>query len=375
MKNVNVKNLLLVPFFVLLWGPILQDNLHIFKGGELKGAYTLPADISFGFKNWFDGSYSEKKGDFLSYCFGFRPDFVRIYNQLKFWTFKTAVNTFVVIGKENYLYEQNYIDEYYGKNYVGEEKINENVRDLKELQDTLAARGILLYTVFAPGKGSFYPEFIPESAHEPMKPHTNYASYISACKKSEINFLDFRAWFLAMKDTSSYRLFPRCGVHWSNYGDYLALDSMVHYVEAKSGKDLPDLKLDSVQLSKTPRDRDYDAGERLNLIEQLYGNDTLAYPCYSVSWKEHDQMASLTIADSYFFHMYGVTGPAVFREVDFWYYFNEWWSFNGHKSTKENIKEEILKHQVVCIMFTDASLSAFPFGFLESALKAFKNNK
>ncbi len=375
MKNISVKNLLLVPFFVLLWGPILQDNLHIFKGGELKGSYTLPSDITFDFKNWFDGSYPEKKGEFLSYCFGIRPDFVRIYNQLKFWTFKTSVNENVVIGKENYLYEQNYINEYYGTNYVGEEKINNDIHDLKELQDTLAARGILLYTVFAPGKGSFYPEFIPESARKPMQPNTNYSSYISACKKSGINFLDFRTWFLAMKDTSRYRLFPRCGVHWSLYGDYLALDSMVHYVEAKTGKNLPDLKLDSVQLSNIPRSRDYDAGEGLNLITPLYGNDTLAYPCYSVDWKEHDQMASLTIADSYYFIMYGITAPVVFREVDFWYYFNEWWSYYGHKSTKGEIKDEILKHQVVCLMFTDASLSAFPFGFLQASLKAFKNNK
>lgn len=375
MKSVSVKNLLLVPFFVLLWAPILQDNLHIFKGGELKGSYTLPSDISFDSKNWFDASYSEKKGEFLSYCFGFRPDFVRIYNQLKFWIFKTSVNENVVIGKENYLYEQNYINEYFGTNYVGEEKINNNVRDLKELQDSLASRGIFLFTVFAPGKGSFYPEYIPESAVKPMQSHTNYSSYISACKKLGINFLDFRAWFLAMKDTSRYRLFPRCGVHWSNYGDYLALDSMVHYIEAKTSKNLPDLKLDSVQLDLIPRDRDYDAGDGLNLIKQLYNNDTLAYPYYSVNWKEHDQMASLAIADSYYCHMYGATGQAVFQEVDFWYYFQEYLSYRGHsKSHKEDLKNDICRYQVVCIMLTDASLSNFGWGFMQTALEQFKNN-
>ncbi|MCX6199529.1 MAG: hypothetical protein NTY88_09955 [Bacteroidetes bacterium] len=373
MKSNTVKNLLLVPFFVLLWGPILQDNLHIFKGGELKGSYTLPSDISFDFKNWFDGTYSEKKGEFLSYCFGIRPDFVRIYNQLKFWTFKTSVNEKIIVGKDNYLYEHTYLDEYFGKSYIGEEKINNNIRDLKELQDTLAAHGILLYTVFAPGKGSFYPEFIPESSYEPMKPHTNYASYISACKKSEINFLDFRAWFLAMKDTSRYRLYPRCGVHWSLYGDYLAFDSIVHYVEKKTGKNLPDLILDSIELSVKPRNRDYDAGDGLNLITQFY-DDTLAYPIYHADRNINDQMASLTIGDSYYFVMYGYTAPVIFKEVDFWYYFNEWWSYYGRKSSKENLKEEISRHQVVCLMFTDGSLSGFPFGFSESALKAFKNN-
>lgn len=374
MKSINVKNLLLVPFFVLLWGPMLQDNLHIFKGGELKGSYTLPADINFDFKNWFDGTYSEKKGEFLSYCFGFRPDFVRIYNQLKFWTFKTSVNENVVIGKENYLYEQNYINEYFGTNYVGEEKINNNIRDLKELQDTLAARGIFLFTVFAPGKGSFYPEYFPESAVKPIKPHTNYASYISSCKKSGVNFLDFRAWFLAMKDTSRYRLYPRCGVHWSFYGDYLAFDSIVHYVEAKTGKDLPDLKLDSVQLSITPRNRDYDAGDGLNLILPLYEGDTLAYPFFTIKdWKTKDQLTNLTIADSYYFEMYDKMSPFVFRADDFWYYFQEYWSYNGHKANKEDVKAIVCAHNVICLMYTDGSLFQFGSDFIQPCLEKFKN--
>lgn len=374
MKSISVKNLLLVPFFVLLWGAILQDNLHIFKGGELKGSYTLPSDINFDFKNWFDGTYSEKKGEFLSYCFGFRPDFVRIYNQLKFWTFKTTLCERMVIGKKNYLYEQYYIDEYFGSNYIGEEKIKQNVHDLKELQDTLAARGIFPYTVFAPGKGSFYPEFIPESEVKQMQQHTNYASYISACKKSKINFLDFRAWFLAMKDTSHYRLFPRGGVHWSLYGDYLAFDSIVHYIETKTGKDLPDLKLDSVQLSTQPKNRDNDAGDGLNLITQLYDQDTLAFPCFSVNWKNHDQMASLAITDSYYSYTSCCTGQSVFQEVDFWYYFYDYSSYRGHpKATIENLKNDLCKYQVVCLMSTDANLSNLGWGFIQTALRQFKN--
>lgn len=374
MSSKYTKYFILWVFFILLWLPMLQDNLHIFKKGELKGAYTLPSDFAFDFKPWFNGSYAENKGEFLKSCFGLRPDFVRIYNQLKYWFFRTSVNERIVIGKENYLYEQNYIDEYYGTNYVGEDEIAKKVGSLKEIQDTLASRGILFFTVFAPGKGSFYPEYIPDSEIKPTPKHTNYSSYISLCNKAQVNFIDFRAWFQAMKDTSRYRLFPRCGVHWSIYGDYLAADSLVRYVEAKTGKDLPDLKIDSIQLSTRPRNRDYDAGDGLNLITEFF-TDTLAYPYFSVSWQGKYQLSNLTIGDSYYWVMTTSTSPAVFKEVDFWYYFTDYWSLNNHTASKDNLKDALYNHQVVCLMYTDASLSGFGSKFLETALEQFHQNK
>ncbi len=374
MEKKTAKHLLLLLFFILLWAPIVQDSFHLFKGGGLKGAYTSPSDISFDFKKWFDGSYPEKKTEYLSFNFGFRPDFVRMYNQLKFWLFKSSGNENIVIGKENYLYEQQYISEYFGTNYVGEKEINTKISQLKELQDTLKKRGVFLFTVFAPGKGSCYPEYIPDNAIQPKKRHTNYTSYIAASKKAGINFIDMKAWFLAMKDTSRYRLFPRYGVHWSEYGDFLAFDSLVRYVENETGKDLPDIKLDGIQLAVKPRGRDYDAGDGLNIITENY-NDTLAYPFFSVKWKGKDEVSSLTIGDSYYFNMYGHMGAAVFKEVDFWYYFSEFWSINGNTSRREDIKELLCKRNVVCLMYTDATLGGFGSDFLKVAHEQFQVKK
>ncbi|MBL0309946.1 MAG: hypothetical protein IPP77_09790 [Bacteroidetes bacterium] len=374
MKQNKFKSWLLATFLILLWAPIVQDNLHIFKGGALKGAYTLPDNVNFDFKIWFTRDYADKKDEYLSSCFGFRPDFVRLHNQLKYWAFKLASSNNVIIGKENYLYEQHYIDEYFGTSFIGEEKIVQNVRDLKELQDSLSVRGIFMFTFFAPGKGSFYPEFIPNRAVKPKQPNTNYSAYISTCQKAGINYVDCKAWFMAMKDTSRYRLFPKGGVHWSYYGDMLAFDSLVHYVEGKTGKDLPDLKLDSIQVRFTPMKRDYDAGDGLNLIFPLF-KDTLAYPHYSVNWKDKDQMASLTIADSYYWEMYMSLAPQVFSEVNFWYYFNDFVSKNGHTANKHDMKDFICQHQVVCLMYTDAGLANFGSGFIQSALYQFKEKR
>lgn len=374
MKNDKIKILLLIPFFILLWLPILQDRLHIFKVGELKGYFEYPTDITFDFKNWFNGSYPEKKGEFLRTRFGFNPDFTRLYNQLKFWVFNRANDENYIFGKDNYLFEKSHVDGYYGTNFIGHEKVDSITRELKELQDTLTSHGILLFAVFAPGKASFYHEFFPERIKRPMEPSSNYSAYVAACKKDGINFLDFRAWFQAIKDTSRYRLFPRGGFHWTVFGECLAADSIAQYIKSKTGKNLPDLRIDSVRLGTIPNGREYDAGDLVNLILQ-YHLDTLAYPFYSSEKEGKDEISILDVGDSYFYEICDGPAPLVFNEVDFWVYYKSFWSLHGRTSNKENIKEEILKHEVVSILYTDATLFDFGSGFIHEALLAFKNNK
>lgn len=338
----------------------------------MKGNIEFPPDITFDSKNWFDGSYPEKKGEYLRAQFGLNPDFIRLYNQMRFWVFNRASNEDFIFGKKNYLFEKSQVDGYYGTNFVGQEKVDSIAKELRELQDTLGNHGILSFAVFAPGKASFYNECFPERIKRPFQPSTNYSAYVAACKRDGINFLDFRVWFQAMKDTSRYRLFPRGGFHWSIYGDCLALDSMAHYVESKTEKDLPDLKLDSIQLTTHYRRRDNDAGDLTNLITELY-TDTLAYPFYSSNWDGKDKLSILNIGDSYFYEIADRPAPLVFSEVAFWFYFKHFWSLDGHSSNRENIKEEILKHQVVSILYSDATLYGFGSGFIHETLMQFRN--
>lgn len=374
MKANNKKLLIFTPFLLLLWLPMLQDNLHVFKGGALHGSYEMPPDIQFDFKYWFDGSYAEKKTDFLKHTFGFRADFVRLHNQLEYWFFKNSVNGKVIIGKNNYLYEEQYINELNGSNYIGEEAILKNLQGLKEIQDSFARRGIFVFTVFAPGKGSFYPEFIPDEMKKTKNVNTNYDSYIYGASKMGINFIDMRAWFLAMKDTSTHLLFSRYGVHWSEYGDFIAFDSIVKYVEKNTGRKLPSVKLDSVQYDTKPRGRDYDAGDGLNLIFNL-NSDTLTYPFYSTGTIDKQDFPLLTIADSYFWEMFNYMAQPVFGQVDFWYYFMDFHSYSGRTATKENALEECYKQKVICLMYTDGGLNRFGSGFIQYIQRELHKNK
>lgn len=366
MKNKTLQLLFLFLFFAILWLPVIQANLSIFKGGELKGAYTLPTDTSFSWAGWFNGSFAPKRTEYLSKNFGLRADFVRLHNQLKYWLFKSSVNDKIIIGKYDYLYGDNYIDEYYGTNYKGEQEINYKTDLLKQLQDTLQKQGIFLFTVIGPGKASFYPEFIPDKIKLPPPPHTNYSSFIASFKKAGVNFIDMRAWFLAMKDTATYRLYPRCGVHWSAYGDLVAFDSLMKYIEHHTGKDLPDMTNLNLKLSTTPQRRDYDAGDGLNLICPL-SHDTLAYPYFEADTAGKDKLALLSVGDSYYFEIYGHFAEYFFSEDDYWYYFTQFWTIHRNPADIQNLKNVLSRYQVVCLFYTDAGLSGFGSGFLEAA--------
>jgi hypothetical protein len=369
MKQQLLKKSLFAVIMLALWSALIQDNLHLFKEVPLKGAFTSPEDVTFSYKKWFDGEYPEKKTEFIKYNFGFRSDFLRLHNQLKYWLFHSTSES-IIIGKENYLYGDYYIDEYYGTNYRGDEKVHNNIVKLKDVQDSLLQRGTLLFVVYAPGKASFYPEYFPDNLKREKLPKTNYSEYISESRKAGLNYIDMRTWFEAMKDTSQYLLFPRGGVHWSDYGDFLAFDSLVKYIEANTQRDLPDIRLDSIALSRKPRRRDYDLGEIMNLGIDYHHDDVLAYPRFSIADSGKQNVSVLSISDSYYYEIFDKS-YRYFKEDDFWFYFGDFHSNHGGSADKQDLPAFLSKYNVICMMYTDGSLKNFGSGFIDEAYRQF----
>ncbi|MBL0050784.1 MAG: hypothetical protein IPP29_04270 [Bacteroidetes bacterium] len=91
---------------------------------------------------------------------------------------------------------------------------------------------------------------------------------ISNYRKYGINLIDFNKWFVQMKDTSSSKLFPQQGIHWSYYGAYLAADSIIKYIEDKRKCDLPDY-VTSFETNQKANYGDEDLEHILNLIYKL----------------------------------------------------------------------------------------------------------
>jgi hypothetical protein len=227
-----------------------------------------------------------------------------------------------------------------------------------------------LLIVFEPGKASYYPEFFPNRYHPETKTLSNYHYFTRQCRNFGLDFLDFNAWFLAMKDTSAYPLFPKYGVHWSTYGMYLSADSLIKYIEKSCDIDLANIKFKNIKESNKIKDVDFDIELTLNLLFQL-PHENMAYPEITIENKDVNVKPKvLTIADSYYWSIYNSNIPnQIFDKNDFWYYnktiypymFGDNAIFIDHSKDKENIE----KYNILLLMITELNLNQCFFGFTD----------
>ena len=298
------KKCLLAGAFLMMLFPLLQDTLHLTKTEPLMGDVSMPEDVKFDYRDWFGGFYQEEKEPYLNTSFGFRNSFVRLNNQIAYSIFGKANANGVVIGKETYLYEKSYIDAYTGTDFLGEDSISHTLTRLKFINDTLSKLGKQLIVVFAPGKASFYPEYIPDQ-YLPVKEKTNYKYLSDGAKKAGLHVIDFNKWFIDTKHTAKYPLYPQHSVHWSTYGTALAADSLIKMMEYLGHMDIPDLKFDGVTMQQ-PHGVDYDIADGMNLFSRFKGPD-VAYPnMLPIDTIGKTKPNVLVISDSFYWGMYNL---------------------------------------------------------------------
>ena len=375
-SNSKIKNRLFIAVLCLLFIPLFLDITELIKIKPLEGSYSTPSSPTFSIPEWFEGEYQEKKEDYIGKSLYVRPLFVRFYNQYYYSFYNIPKANSVVIGKSSYLYENNYIKAHLGRDFIGYDEIEDKVRKLQKVVDTLKSKGVELIVVFAPGKGSFYPEYIPDEFNSTDKTTTNYEIYNQNLLKSNIHYLDFNSWFVSNKSTSEYPLFPKTGIHWSKYGELLAADSIIGYINSISQyKKVPELVLGEVETSNRMRDTDDDIEKGMNLLVNIPDLE-MGYPDYSFKEEKYtNQPKVLTVADSYYWGMFnwGLSNNA-FNKGQFWYYNEAIYPDSYETSLKVsdiNIIDEVEKNDVIILMSTDANLYKFAFGFVDQLFGAY----
>lgn len=376
-KSTKYKQVL---FFIVLLGinvPLIQYFAEFSYVLPLKGAIVEPEKPQLNLDSLNTGAYQEKFNKYYNEKFGFRSAFIRFHNQLKYNVFNQAQANGVVVGKDDYLFELDYIKAYYGQDYIGMKNIYSNASKLKRIQDTLSKLNKTLVIVLNPGKATFFPEFIPDSRKVEIGT-TNLEVYRKYFRRFNINYLDFNAWFLKLKKHTKYPLYAKGGIHWSKYGEIIAGDSLIKFIEKISKLDYPNIMIQGVDVKKENSNGDFDIGEGMNLI---YPTTTypMAYPKFSLVERQNSIHRTLFVSDSYYWGLfnYGFS-QSIFGNGQFWYYNNEVYPENYTKPTHVadlNFKKEILSNDVIVLMSTDANLSRFPFGFIEDFYKNFFPNE
>jgi len=345
-----------------LFLPYFQKLSGIVNLKPLEGAYEKQDYPELTMDGWFDQSYQLNYAQYHSDYLGFRELFIRCYHQMYYTLFhQTKANT-CVVGKENQLFLDHYISAYTGADFIGESEINFKIDRLKYIQDYLSFKGIDLITVLAPGKGSFYPEYIPDKYLMDKNANTNYSFYQKGMASLGMNFIDLNDHFKQIKNKTKYPLYPEKGGHWTEYGMYLAMDSIVRYIENKRNIDAPDIVLENVVMSADMRDPDDDIEKIMNLYQTI---PTKEMPYVDLSFKTEGKVKPkvLVISDSYFWQAIMKNIPQTVFDFDnsFWYYFNTV-ALIDKPVSELNLEQEVLKYDVVLLISTDGTLERFPFG-------------
>jgi hypothetical protein len=382
MKSNKLHTFLFALVLAAMFIPLWQMVRPFVEVGPLFGAISLTNADSLSLKSWLNGTYQENTNKYINEQFGFRNTAVRFHNQIAYELFGKAKANGVIIGKDDYLYEIKYINAFRGAEEVSQMRIDSNLTMLKAIQNKLKEKGVELVVVMNPGKASFYPEYIPDE-FPVVSDRSYYSEYQKGFSAQGIQHIDFGKWFREMKGKTPAPLFPKTGIHWSQYGATLAADSLVNYCMNLFGKDMNELAWDkkNLSLSMTMESVDDDIGMGMNLltpIQQL----PMAYPRvglnekYGVSFGNTGiQPKVAVISDSYFFNLLQLPwAPEIFSELNF-YFYNE----QLHERPKGTMTyfvplaqmRDIEKSNVIFIMATECNMDKIGWGFISNAYDYF----
>jgi len=374
----RVKQFLFLVLMLLLLLPNVQQHLNWPKMKNLKGAISKPKLPQWSWKNLWTGSFQDSLNTYVENNIGYRPDLVRLHNQLQYTLFDTVNAQAVVVGKDGYLFEMNYIKALYGIDFVGEEKIIADVEKTIFVDQWLRKNGKALLVVLAPGKASFFPEFVPDKYRPDTIKPTNHDRYYELLSNSGVAVIGGNQWFAAMKDTSRYALFPKCGIHWSYYGLGLVFDSVFTRMEHLLGRKFVDFEMNDIVVTDKLRSPDRDLWDGMNLIQKP-DDYPMPYPKYVFNNPIKDSMPSVvTVADSYYWQWFG-GGYTLrsFRNDQFWYY-------NAQALTPDNTKARDRKHldlftevsrtDLFMILQTDANMNRYGFGLIDELYEVLIDN-
>jgi hypothetical protein len=366
--KIGIKHILVGIIVVFLFLPLLQENLNLTKMRPLSGDYVPAKDIPITRHTWLTKEFQDNKEKFLNDHFGYHHTYIRLHNQLAFHLFNKAKANGVIIGKKNYLYEEKYIDAYYGTDFIGVDSIRKRMLMVDYIVDTLKKMNKTFLVVFAPGKASYYPEYIPKNKIAP-KGITNMEVYSQLAIEYQIPHINFHAWFIQNKTKSPYPLIPRYGIHWSQYGSVIAADSILKTIEKERSIDIPEMDWKKINIMDA-KDADIDIENGMNLLFP-FKPEKMAYPevIYKEALPGQTKPSVLVVGDSYYWQIFGSGISTIFDRSDFWYYFKSAHSPRYEQTKKMedvDIIDEINQHQVIIIMASDLHLGNLGWGFIET---------
>lgn len=331
--KVNVKVILFSLTAVVLFLFPIQQATGLFKFKKLYGAMEEQPKPRLTAQQWLDCSFQDGAEAYLQQHYGFREPLTRLYNQY-IWdcyglTFAKERN-WVFVSDDGWYYESSYVQEYYEGNswkYAQDSLQMANILGrealmLSQTQQILDSMGVHLFVLLEPGKELIYPEHIPTNTqYHHDKVFSAHDFLHQRFDELGIHYIDAGEWFLQMKDTVDFPLFPQTGTHWSNLAAMYVADSLIRYME-----DLGDVNILNFTIGEKyvkTKEPDNDLEEWLNLMRPLKGEPNYYAKTPIVDDPTAVKPRLITIGDSFYWNILNhAPFKRIFGSVPYWYYFS-----------------------------------------------------
>jgi hypothetical protein len=305
---------------VLMTLPAINHKFEIVLSKPLMGV-NYNGKPPFIWKNVWNGSWQPDMELYLNDFTGFRSGMVRTVNQINFTFFNKLTSQAVFIGKNHNLFYEDYVDEWCGIGYKGDNFPLEAMCKLKKIQDTFEKAGKLFVMVHAGSKASYFASDIPDYINCNCSGKTNLKNYVRLADSLGINQIDFNSWFASLNGKKPHHLFNIQGIHWNMYGAYFAIDSLITYIERKRNIHMPHPHVVKMQYSHEAQNAEDDLEVISNLIFPIT-NATYWYPQIEYDTAPGlDKPKVIYIGDSFtwtFLHD-GIFNAN--KDPEYWYYF------------------------------------------------------
>lgn len=371
----RLQKILIIVVMLLLNAPWLCDALGLKEPHPLHGESTKLPFPDLSIDSIWNGDFQFGMDEYLRTNFLLRGLAIRTRNQLDYTFFVQTHARSVLLGKEGYLFEENYINAALGIDALSEQKVSERVGDLDALADSL---DIPVFVVLAPGKASYYMEYIPDVYFnsDSLNLNNNYnlwRDYVNMSKS--LHLVDLHAHFNDLED-----VFPKNGIHWCEWAQVDGFNIINDHLSSHLLEGLQPAKfvIDSSYRSSSMEGTDEDIERGLNLWQNI---DDVETTYYKTSWEDRGDALKpkvLIVGDSY---AWGVVNRGVlshsYMDGEFWYYnqvvhgpkYLETEDFGGKPFEVHDVHNNsdliyaLNNFDAIVLLSTDANLHVFPFEF------------
>ena len=379
----TLTRLFIALYVAALWLPTLQRAFGLLPELQLYGSEQKPDRVRFSVKGWFDGSYATKCEPWINYSLGLRSYLVRTWNQLDFTIFNMVsrqAGSQVVIGKNGMLYEHVYIGHYNRPGEAGDEMLERIARRTRRLQDELRQRGIAMLVVIAPSKVELYPENVPDgmlkSGRDQRK--TTYDVILPMLHEHGVNVVDGPRLFKEWKNNTPYPLFPLTGVHWNYAGAARVIQLIMQDLERQTGKKLPQIEIERVEVARPIRGSDNDLGELLNTWTCKMIAGPQYHPVIRRIADESTRVPDILFVGDSFVHTLNdlMDEHRLYRRRDTLFYHKRRFTAEDPKGTPYDrasfdMEKELLGRDALVLEINEYWMPDIGFGFVKDALAFF----